>query len=159
MKKFFSSIFGIVLPVAFTILFLVIGTILKNDYNTLKETCTYPVTAIVVDYKESHDNDDNSTTYTPVFEYQYNEGIYRSNLDMYSSDYRSKYKINTSHDILINPDEPTSMFYEPISKSGLVLSTVLTIVGYILAAVSVIIIIINLVKGIVLIGLFAKNKQ
>lgn len=67
-----------------------------------RKTCTVPVEAVCVDYCSSHSNKD--TTYSPVWEYEFEGRIIRSSEKIYSDSL--KVKQGETRVLYVNPDNP-----------------------------------------------------
>ncbi len=65
-------------------------------------TCTVPVQAVCVDYCSSHSSD--GTTYAPVWEYEFQGRLIRSNETIYSSSMGNL--LGQTRTLYINPDNP-----------------------------------------------------
>ena len=132
--------FGMLLS---AIIFLVIGVGFSAGTSIVSATCTEPVTATVTDYEYNSDN-----IPTPVLEYEYGDETYIATTDVYASDFVTKYPVDSTLEIKVNPENPTEIYSDDLTAAlgavgiGFIIAGV---IGFILSAVALVVMIVNIV--------------
>lgn len=129
--------------------FFLFGTFMLSGYGN-KSSCTESITAKVV-RMEKHTSRSTtgkhrgtSTTYAPVFEYEYNgeKYTYVSSLATNPPEFSAGEQVT----IWVDPDSPNKIYYKP-SGSSVLLSIVFRILGGLAAVGGVVLLIVRKAKG------------
>lgn len=110
-------------PLLFSLLFffLGLGIIITHLVNNIlkKKRCTHIVNATVIGLKPHRDSNDDTTTYSPIYQFWFNGNEYTVTTS--SSRNFALPKIGSQKDIYINPQSPTDFYSPAISDTLLIL--------------------------------------
>lgn len=138
-------IMKIIIPlflVMFFSIFFFVGTFVSNVQKKAKKICTEPVNAIVCDMARSTSSD--STTYAPIYEFEYNGMTYKIQSNTYSSP--MPLQVGDNVQIFVEPGNPDRI-YSPHEKATTMVGRVFQIIGGIGMLIPLIIIIVTLARS------------
>ena len=165
-----GGLFGSVIMVILGIIFIFASSFITKQNAALKERCTTQVQATVTGFARSESSEkgsSNSSSVTPVFEYDFNGKTYSSNASTYSSSFKDTFKVGSQYIIYVDPNDPMELYSEEISKSdGTILKILrwggvgLIVFGIISFMISLAVVIaIGGAIGLALMELFKKKDQ
>lgn len=140
-----SKLILLIIPAIFAFVglcFLAFSIIMTIIPKNQEKKCTEEVTAVVVDMNEMRSTHKSgkrhytTTTYAPVYRYEYNGEEYTKKSNLSSSN--PKFSLGDKVKIMLDPNDPTN-FYAPDDNTMSVLSTIFLIVGGALMLVSIIV--------------------
>ena len=164
-----GGLFGSIIMVIVGIAFIFASSFITKQNAALKERCTARVEATVTGYTRSESSEgdsSNSSSVTPVFEYDYNGKTYSSNASTYSSTFKDTFKVGNQYTIYVDPNDPVELYSEDISSSDGTFLTIFRWIGIAVIVIGIITFVISLVTVIAVggaIGLalmeFFKKKE
>lgn len=164
-----GGLFGSIIMVIVGIAFIFASSFITKQNAALKERCTARVEATVTGFARSESSDkssSNSSSVTPIFEYDYNGKTYSSNASTYSSTFKDTFKVGNQYTIYVDPNDPVELYSEDISSSDGTFLTIFRWIGIAVIVIGIITFVISLVTVIAVggaIGLalmeFFKKKE
>ena len=124
--KFKSGLFMMI-----GILLLIFGVYIIADNYINRNDCTVKVTGIIIGYDKSEASNRDmergvGPSYTPIFEYEYNETLYRSQMSVYGG---YKDDIGSKKEIFINPEKPKEIYYPYLGDFSIKVSIIILFLG------------------------------
>lgn len=147
-----SKLILLIIPAIFAFVglcFLAFGIVMTIIPKNQEKKCTEEVTAVVVDMdeiKSTHRTKKRhytTTTYAPVYRYEYNGKEYTKKSNVSSSN--PKFTEGDKVKIMLDPNDPTK-FYVPDDNTMSILSTIFLSIGGVFVLVSIIVTVLILKK-------------